>query len=191
MLKSLGQMAPTLSTDYPVSGTNGDTKPLADNLQKCPGGAHIAYLPYVGIRQLSSWMKHPAYTCSMSILIGHVLFWCRPTKVRRPIVVFVSVAVSRLMEPRWLRSVERGAYDDVYTSTPSGAKVDHLIFAALDDWLQHYTATEAAPAVNSRVMPVYGSHTPTARRFIAWVSRYFAPLFSFPDHAAVLQQGAT
>lgn len=185
-------MTPALPARNPVSVTYGNTEASADIYQICPGFSHAANCSDVILGEFGPVMTQASTFGAVSDLVSRVLFWRRPTKVSRAVVVAISIPVRGLMELRRLGSMKCRADDDVYPLTPGGTQIEHLVFPPLDNWLQHGPRKEASLSVTCRDPAIHRPHASQARRLIANVAGYLAPFFNFVyriiSHIALLQR---
>ena len=126
---------------------------------------------------------------AVTYLVGLVFSLRSPSEIARSVVVAFTVSMSHAVLCRRPWSVEGQTYGDMHRSGvvfPEG----HLEVATLSGLTKNDAWERVFPSDAVNKGPVYGADAATARRFISWVSRYLAPLFSVPNHAAVLQQGA-
>lgn len=146
--------------------------------------------PYVGFGEASGAVSASRRTGAVARLVSMVLCDGRPSEIARSVIVTVTVPVRDNVLLRGSRSVESGAYSDMHRDGETLAK-RHLQIVALSGLAKGDASIKDAASIAVIHPAVNRADTATARRLIAWVSRYLAPLFSFPSHAAVLQQGAT
>lgn len=184
-------MSPDVTLHNPVDVDDVCAVSRCDLLQSEAGcRAQPAYGSDIGFREPRRSVSTPYGPGAMARFVGVVLGDSRPAKVTRTVVVAAAVPVRDNVLRRWARTVKRQTYGDMHGACVALPQCN-LEIPALLGLAENYTWERVFPFDAVDECAVYGSHATTVRSLVSWMSRYLAPLFSFPSHAAVLQQGAT